>query len=93
MPLLDRLEPLAKRVGAVNTVVKAQDGRLVGATPMSQGSSNPSPNDWAWRLFRMARILGTGGAARAIAAGLANKASPWCWRAAAPTRRAHSSTR
>lgn len=74
MPLLDRLEPLAKRVGAVNTVMKAADGKLVGRNTDVAGFMEPL----AERLrkqhyFRMARIIGTGGAARAIVAGLAKE--------------------
>jgi shikimate dehydrogenase len=71
IPLLDRLEPLAKRIGAVNTVVKAPDGKLVGRNTDVAGFLEPL----AERLreqhyFRMGRVLGTGGAARAIVAGL-----------------------
>ncbi|QYJ07315.1 shikimate dehydrogenase [Qipengyuania flava] len=74
MPLLDWLEPLAKQVGAVNTVVKASDGKLVGRNTDVAGFLEPL----AERLrnqhyFRMARVLGTGGAARAIVAGLAKE--------------------
>lgn len=74
LPLLDRLEPLAKRVGAVNTVIKAPDGKLVGRNTDVAGFLEPL----AERLrdqhyFRMARVLGTGGAARAILAGLAKE--------------------
>lgn len=72
MPLLDRLEPLARRVGAVNTVIKAQDGRLVGRNTDVAGFLEPLAERLAGRhYFRMARILGTGGAARAIISGLA----------------------
>ena len=45
MPMLDRLEPLAKRVGAVNTVVKAPDGRLVGRNTDCLLYTSPSPRD------------------------------------------------
>lgn len=74
LPLLDRLEPLAKRVGAVNTVIRAPDGKLVGRNTDVAGFLEPL----AERLrdqhyFRMARVLGTGGAARAILAGLAKE--------------------
>ncbi|MEX0342802.1 MAG: shikimate dehydrogenase [Erythrobacter sp.] len=74
MPLLDRLEPLARRVGAVNTVVKAPDGKLVGRNTDVAGFLEPL----AERLreqhyFRMARVIGTGGAARAIVAGFARE--------------------
>ena len=71
IPLLDRLDPLAARVGAVNTIVPEQ-GALVGYTtdvpgflePLSEALARP-------HLFRMARVLGTGGAARAIVTALA----------------------
>ena len=74
MPLLDRLEPLARRVGAVNTVVRAADGKLVGRNTDVAGFLEPLAEGLGHRhYFRMARILGTGGAARAIAAGLAKE--------------------
>jgi shikimate dehydrogenase len=74
MPLLDRLEPLAKRVGAVNTVVKAADGKLVGRNTDVAGFLEPlSARLREQHYFRMARVLGTGGAARAIVAGLAGE--------------------
>ena len=74
MPLLDRLEPLARRVGAVNTVVRAADGKLVGRNTDVAGFLEPLADGLGHRhYFRMARILGTGGAARAIVAGLAKE--------------------
>ncbi len=74
MPLLDRLEPLARKVGAVNTVVKASDGALVGRNTDVAGFLEPLKSRLAKpHLFRMARIIGTGGAARAIVAGLSRE--------------------
>ena len=74
MPLMDRLEPLAKRVGAVNTVVKASDSKLVGRNTDVAGFLEPlSVRLRAKHYFRMARVIGTGGAARAIVAGLAGE--------------------
>ncbi len=74
MPLLDRLEPLARRVGAVNTVVRAADGKLVGRNTDVAGFLEPLAERLGHRhYFRMARLLGTGGAARAIATGLAKE--------------------
>src|SRR5580698_8374612 len=71
MPLLDALDPVAARIGAVNTIVN-DDGRLVGHN-----------TDWigAVRALEEVRpvagasvlLLGAGGAARAIAFGLAQK--------------------
>lgn len=72
MPLLDRIDPLAARVGAVNTVVPETDGLLVGYNTDVPGFLEPlGPLLARDHLFRMARVLGTGGAARAIIAGLA----------------------
>jgi shikimate dehydrogenase len=71
MPLLDALDPVAARIGAVNTVVN-DDGHLVGHN-----------TDWigAVRALEEVRslsgatvlLLGAGGAARAIAFGLVQK--------------------
>ncbi|QZD94158.1 shikimate dehydrogenase family protein [Qipengyuania gelatinilytica] len=74
MPLLDRIEPLARRVGAVNTIHRAGDGALVGRNTDVGGFLEPLRKRLADRhYFRMARVLGTGGAARAIVAGLAKE--------------------
>ena len=72
MPLLDRLDPLAARIGAVNTVVREPDGSLTGYNTDAPGFLEPLAEELAkTHLFRMARVLGTGGAARAIVAALA----------------------
>lgn len=71
LPLLDRLDPLAERVGAVNTVVHQQDGSLTGFNTDVAGFLEPLRGVLEeTHLFRMARIIGTGGAARAIASSL-----------------------
>ena len=72
IPLLDRLDPLAERIGAVNTVVRMSDGALNGYNTDAPGFLEPLRGRLAKQhLFRMARVLGTGGAARAIVAALA----------------------
>ena len=74
LPLLDRIDPLAKRVGAVNTVTCAGDGALVGRNTDVAGFLEPLRDRLAKQhYFRMARVIGTGGAARAIVAGLAQE--------------------
>jgi shikimate dehydrogenase len=74
MSLLDRLDPLARRVGAVNTVVREANGALAGYNTDVPGFLEPlRPLLARQHLFRMARILGTGGAARAIVAALAQE--------------------
>lgn len=71
VPLLDRLDPLAAQVGAVNTVVRRGDGQLAGYNTDVAGFLEPLQSALKQQhLFRMARILGTGGAARAIVSGL-----------------------
>ncbi|WP_442679506.1 shikimate dehydrogenase [Sphingomonas sp. ASY06-1R] len=67
IPLLDRVDPLATAIGAVNTVV-SRDGLLIGHNTDAPGFLEPLRPCLAERhLLRTARILGTGGAARAIA--------------------------
>ena len=74
IPLLDRLDPLAARIGAVNAVVRAANGTLTGYNTDAAGFLEPLGGLLARKhLFRMARVLGTGGAARAIVAGLADE--------------------
>lgn len=76
IPQLDRLEIGAEMVGAVNTIVpRRRAGRptmLIGSNTDVAGFLEPlHPLLAQPHLFRMARVLGTGGAARAIIAGLA----------------------
>jgi shikimate dehydrogenase len=74
MPLLARLDPLAVRIGAVNTVVREADGTLTGYNTDVAGFLEPLAPWLAQKhLFRMARVLGTGGAARAIVAALSEQ--------------------
>ncbi|MFC3714433.1 shikimate dehydrogenase [Sphingoaurantiacus capsulatus] len=64
---LDRIDPLAERIGAVNTVA-VEAGMLVGYNSDAAGFLEPLRpllnQNW---LMRMARIIGTGGAALAVA--------------------------
>lgn len=73
MPFLDRLDPLAAAVGAVNTIVP-EDGQLVGYNTDVPGFLEPVQAELTkTHYFRMARVIGTGGAARAIIKGLADE--------------------
>ena len=73
IPFLDRLEPLAARIGAVNTVVREGDA-LVGYNTDAGGFLEPLARSLRHaHYFRMARVRGTGGAARAIVAALADE--------------------
>lgn len=72
IPLLDRLDPLAARIGAVNTIIPEQ-GALIGYNTDAPGFLEPlQPLLAQTHYFRMARVLGTGGAARAIIAALSD---------------------
>jgi len=74
MPHLDRLDPLARRIGAVNTIVRSADATLAGFNTDAAGFLEPlRPLLAGEHLFRMARVIGTGGAARAIVAALAGE--------------------
>jgi shikimate dehydrogenase len=73
-PLLNKLDNLAMKVGAVNTVVREATGSLIGTNTDVGGFLEPLRTHLRpQHLFRMARVLGTGGAARAIVAGLARE--------------------
>ena len=73
MALIDRLDPLAARVGAVNTIVP-EVGGLAGYNTDVPGFLEPlRPLLDETHYFRMARVLGTGGAARAIVTALAEE--------------------
>lgn len=66
-PFLDRLDPAAEKIGAVNAIVR--EGRdLVGYNSDAAGFLEPlQPLLRRRHLYRIARIFGAGGAARAIA--------------------------
>jgi shikimate dehydrogenase len=67
MAELDRVDPIAAAIGAVNVVVPEADG-LVGYNSDAAGFLEPLRPVLAERhLFRLARIIGSGGAARAVA--------------------------
>lgn len=71
-PHLYWVDDAARMIGAVNTVYPAFDRLLAGTNTDLAGFLEPlQPLLAQTHLFRMARVLGTGGAARAIVAGLA----------------------
>lgn len=74
MPLLDKIDPQAAAIGAVNTIVRGPDGLLTGFNTDVAGFLEPLHDVLSeTHLYRMARILGAGGAARAIVAALAGR--------------------
>ncbi len=71
---LSSVAPPADLIGAVNTVYPANRRLLAGTNTDAAGFLEPLRGELARsHLFRMARVLGTGGAARAIAAALAGQ--------------------
>ena len=74
MPHLDQIHSPADTIGAVNTILPLGDGALAGTNTDAAGFLEPLRDTLAdTHYYRMARILGTGGAARAIIAALADK--------------------
>jgi shikimate dehydrogenase len=70
MPLLDEVEPTAKNIGAVNTIV-IESGRLIGSNTDASGALRALTEAGAGIRGEKVAMLGSGGAARAIAFALA----------------------
>jgi len=70
--IVDALEPLAQRIGAANTIVVRPDGSLLGRNTDAFGFiANLREAQPQWRVDAgPAVVLGAGGAARAVLAGL-----------------------
>ncbi len=72
MPLLGNIEAPADTIGAVNTILPGGKNELEGTNTDAAGFLEPLGQALAeTHYFRMARIIGTGGAARAIITALA----------------------
>lgn len=71
MPLMDEIDAQAQRVGAINTI-NVEDGRLRGYNTDIAGAMLPLERLLARRDFQGLKVavLGSGGAARAVVAGL-----------------------
>lgn len=75
IPHLDAIDPVAEGVGSVNTVVR-EDGRLVGHSSDGAGAIRALEEAGAHPAGRRVLLLGSGGAARAIAFALSTLAPP-----------------
>ncbi len=71
MPLLDELEPGAQAIGAVNTIVVGENGRLTGHNTDWSGFLADLQAQGVSVTGRDCLLLGAGGSARAVAYGLA----------------------
>jgi shikimate dehydrogenase len=78
LAIVDRVEPLARRIGAVNTVVVAADGSLEGNNTDAYGFREAVREAVpGWRpQHGPAAVLGAGGAARAVVAALLDAGVP-----------------
>ena len=76
--LMDRVDPVARRVGAVNTIIVGEDGRLEGRNTDAYGFiTNLRAGAPHWRPEAgPALVLGAGGAARAVVAALIDAGVP-----------------
>lgn len=78
MALVDHVEPLARRIGAVNTLVARPDGGLEGRNTDAYGffeNLRRGCPDWDPKAGPAA-VVGAGGAARAVVAALADAGVP-----------------
>jgi shikimate dehydrogenase len=73
LPYLDQVDKTAQQIGAVNTIV-VEDGRLIGYNTDASGSLRALEQGGAALLGQRVLLLGSGGAARAIAFALAGHA-------------------
>lgn len=76
MPLLDRIDPIASRIGAVNTIVN-ENGVLVGRNTDWMGAVRALDEVRPTAGARVL-VLGAGGAARAVAFGLHERGAEVC---------------
>ncbi len=75
MRLVDRVDPLAKRIGAINTIVVGEDGSLSGSNTDAFGfveALKEAKPDWRADAGPAA-VMGAGGGARAVVASLAER--------------------
>jgi 3-dehydroquinate dehydratase/shikimate dehydrogenase len=71
MSRVDSVETLARRVGAINTIV-VRDGKWIGTNTDVEGFLTPLSQRMSLRGARVS-VLGSGGAARAVAVALASE--------------------
>ena len=75
MEHLDELEPMAEKVGSVNTITN-EGGRLIGSTTDGPGAVRAFDDAGVQLLGRRVLVLGSGGAVRAVAFAIAEMCNP-----------------
>jgi shikimate dehydrogenase len=77
IPFLDDVTPLARRIGAVNTITVGRDGSLSGDNSDAFGFvAHLKASAPLWEKRKPAVLLGSGGAARAVIAALIEEGVP-----------------
>src|SRR5262249_44454093 len=78
MRLVDRVEPIARRIGAINCIIVDAEGRLIGRNNDGSGYIESLKHAWpGWRASAgPAVVLGAGGGARAVVASLIDEGTP-----------------
>ena len=72
LPFLDNTDPFTAKIGACNTVVRSQDGKLYGFNTDTSGVVRPLEQRMTLNDARIL-VLGAGGAARAAVFGLRDR--------------------
>ncbi len=72
IPYLERTDPLSQKIGAVNTILRAQDGKFYGFNTDVAGILNPLERRLSLKNAKVL-VLGAGGAARAAVFGCREK--------------------
>jgi 3-dehydroquinate dehydratase/shikimate dehydrogenase len=72
LPYLDNTDPLTSKIGACNTVVRSQDGKLYGFNTDTSGVVRPLEQRMTLADAKIL-VLGAGGAARAAVFGLKDR--------------------
>jgi 3-dehydroquinate dehydratase/shikimate dehydrogenase len=72
IPLLERTDPLSAKIGAVNTILRAQDGKFYGFNTDVAGIVQPLERRLSLKNAKVL-VLGAGGAARAAVFGCRDK--------------------
>jgi len=75
LSLVDEVDPMARAIGCINTVVN-RDGRLVGSNSDGQGALDALTRAGIPTRNQRVLVLGSGGAARAVAMTMAMRGQP-----------------